>query len=220
MSLLTASFFKRAVQEPRQVISEDWSVRSSIIARDVNLFCWKRSVRYEIYRYLKELIDRDLKSIRFYTNTTGLEQRISEVRSVWDEETNENSDAFWKDVTMLVDDFLRFSEDGAGTVHLKQVKDNACTKFHVDGYSLRLFTTYFGKGTEWLAEKAVNRRGLGKTNEVIVKDNRFIQRMNPFDVGILKGEIPYQRNKTKGIIHRSPEIENDGERRIILRIDL
>lgn len=129
-------------------------------------------------------------------------------------------DLFWEDVTILIQDFLAFSENSSATVYLKVIDNNACTKFHTDGYSLRLFTTYHGRGTEWLPEKAVNRSALGETNDQIVKDPSKIQRMETCEVGILKGEIPNAPNRTRGIVHRSPEIVQTGEKRIILRIDI
>ena len=105
-------------------------------------------------------------------------------------------------------------------MHLKMISDDACTKFHTDGYSLRLFTTYHGKGTEWLPEKAVNRTFLGQSNDLIVKDASRIQQMDAFEVGILKGEIPGKASSVKGIVHRSPKIAHTGEKRIILRVDI
>ena len=95
----------------------------------------------------------------------------------------------------------------SGTIHLKVIDDNACSKFHTDQYKLRLFTTYYGKGTEWLPEKATNREALGKTNELIVKDATKIQELTTYDVGVLKGTIPGIINSSKGIVHRSPQIE-------------
>ncbi len=83
-----------------------------------------------------------------------------------------------------------------------------------------LFTTYLGRGTEWLPEKAVNRSALGKTNELIVKDPSLIQRMNAFDVGILKGELPKRMQRVKGVVHRSPQISEAGEKRVVLRVDI
>ena len=117
-------------------------------------------------------------------------------------------------------DFLVFSQAKRGGVYLKVVDDNACTKFHVDGYKLRLFTTYVGQGTEWLPEQATNRKGLGKSNNKIVKDASQVRQMNPFEVGILKGELPNGKSSTFGIVHRSPEIVSSEGKRVILRVDI
>ncbi|MEM8893030.1 MAG: DUF1826 domain-containing protein, partial [Bacteroidota bacterium] len=127
--------------------------------------------------------------------------------------------ALIEDVYKLASDFLSYSDYGRGRLHLRVVNNDGCTKFHTDNYTLRLFTTYVGKGTEWLPESAVNRTGLGKGNEHVVKNQTMIERMRPFEVGLLKGEIK-NRSITKGIVHRSPKISHTGEKRIILRIDI
>ena len=90
----------------------------------------------------------------------------------------------------------------------------------MDWYHLRLFTTYHGKGTEWIPEEAVDRSALGQTNKEIVKDQSKVQQLETFDVGILKGAHSESKRPIKGIVHRSPEIEREGEKRVILRIDL
>lgn len=78
-----------------------------------------------------------------------------------------------------------------------------------------------GIGTEWLPEAATNRQRLGTTNEQIVKDYSKVRRMDTFEVGILKGEPRNQTNRTiGGIVHRSPEIKQSGQKRIILRVDV
>ena len=148
-------------------------------------------------------------------------KKLNASNARWSGEDSRPGNAFWEDVYRLTFDFLSsFSPDHSGTVHLKKVDSNECSKYHTDGYSLRLFTTYYGSGTEWLPEKAVHRAGLGKSNEKILKDPSQIQRMDPFEVGILKGELPNKMNRTPGIVHRSPEIELHAEKRIILRVDL
>ena len=205
---------------PKQLVSESWEDRRHILERDMNLFCWRRPVNESINNYLEKLLENDLPTIRFHTQIDNLEEQIKKVKVNWGFETNEASELFWMDVLQLSKDFLTFSKDRSGIVHLKVISDDACRKFHIDGYSLRLFSTYYGKGTEWLPEKAVNRSGLGKTNKLIVKDSSLIQRMNAFDVGILKGELPSMTKRVKGIVHRSPQINEVGEKRIILRIDI
>ena len=44
--------------------------------------------------------------------------------------------------------------------------------------------------------------------------------MKPFEVGILKGEIPRRQRNVKGVVHRSPEIAQNEEKRITLRVDI
>ena len=219
MNLFAAFPFLR-IKPPKQVISDSWQERFSILKTDVNLFCWSRPTHPLVLDYLKTLQKRELVPIRFNSHLNEIAQNVEEARKVWDPQGSEASGLFWEDVSNLIRDFLSFSQEKTGTVHLKLVDNDACTKFHVDGYSLRLLTTYYGRGTEWLPEKAVNRSALGTSNDSIVKNPSRIECMNTFDVAILKGEIPGRFSPVKGIVHRSPEIAHLKEKRIILRVDI
>ncbi|MBV6644046.1 MAG: DUF1826 domain-containing protein [Cyclobacteriaceae bacterium] len=221
MKLLTSiPFVKPKPKIPRQVISTSWLDRWEILKDDVNLFCWKRVFEPSILAYLKDLLGHNPKSIRLSVNQANIPNQIERVSAHWDQYSTVDGQPFWKDISYIVSDFLDFSDSGIGTMHLRIIEDNACTKFHTDGYPLRLFTTYTGKGTEWLPEKAVNRTALGTANEEIVKDQSQIHQMVAGEVGILKGELPKRRKSIKGIVHRSPEISQTSEKRIILRVDL
>lgn len=221
MNLLSAlPYVTKRLRNPRQVVSDDWSDMKVIRNTDTNLFCWKRPENSVVTDYLGQLIKKKLEPISFFASQEDLKESISEFRTIWDQKGSPDGDLFWEDIYLLSNDFLSLSETKSGTIVLKVISNDACTKFHTDGYSLRLFTTYFGRGTEWLPEKATNRRGLGKSNELIVKDVSQVQQMDTFEVGILKGELPNMPNPTYGIVHRSPEISKLGEKRIILRVDI
>jgi Protein of unknown function (DUF1826) len=102
---------------------------------------------------------------------------------------------------------------------LKTVVNDACRKFHIDGYDLRLLCSYAVPGTEWTYNDNVNRKHLGLgENEQIIKDWSYINQLKSYDVAILKGELPNQRTG-KGVVHRSPEIEQQQKKRLVLRID-
>jgi len=220
MNLLAGIPFINKAKAPRQVISTNWSDRKAILEEDVNLFCWKRPVNQDITTYLQKILETKKKQISFFTMIDQVEQELIQHRSSWDAKFDSAGDAFWQDIIQLSKDYLTFSDTASGTITLKVIEDDACTKFHMDGYSFRLFTTYIGAGTEWLPEKATNRKGLGKQNELIVKDPSQVQQMDTFEVGILKGEVPNEVPSVKGIVHRSPEISQSGEKRIILRVDI
>ncbi|MCG8306510.1 MAG: DUF1826 domain-containing protein [Cytophagales bacterium] len=222
MSLFTSiPFLKNRRRIPRQIISDSWADRDKILNNDVNLFCWKRPVNPEIQDFLAQLIDHQPAPISFRASVQNLRQQIDHTKQPWYLETfGDGFHAFWADIELLAGDFIAFSQTGQGTVHLKMVTDDACAKFHIDAYKLRLFTTYNGKGTEWIPEIVTNRRSLGRTNDLIVKDPSQIQRMESFEVGILKGEPHGGNMNVKGIVHRSPEISSTGANRIILRIDI
>ncbi|MEM6525245.1 MAG: DUF1826 domain-containing protein [Bacteroidota bacterium] len=221
MSILdTIPFIKVKPKAPRQLISEDWTEHSQVLQSDVNMFCWQRPLDLKITHYLKNFLPSDLSAIRSSIDKENLHAQIKEARSLWDNDENSEGDLFWQDVENIVADFLEFSDHGTGVLHLRMVTNNACTKFHTDGYRLRLFSTYHGPGTEWLPEDAINRDALGTNNECIIVDPDKIRQMRAGHVAIFKGERPGRRNSVRGIVHRSPTIANTLEKRIILRVDI
>lgn len=125
-----------------------------------------------------------------------------------------------EDIEQLIYQFGITCDVNRVTVHLKTIVNDACSKFHVDGYRLRLLCSYAGPGTEWTFNHNVDRKYLGfGENDQIIKDWSHINQLNSYDVAILKGELPHQRTG-KGIVHRSPAIEHEGARRLVLRIDI
>jgi len=205
---------------PRQLISPNWRDREEVLADDVNLFCWKRERPDNMISYLDRLIQGDLIPMSLTFTDVNLADKLSKTRVLWDPDHEPLADLFWIDVHQIAQDFLQLTAHKQATLHLRVVADNACAKFHTDGYDLRLFTTYYGLGTEWLPEKAVNRAALGSSNKKIVKNKDQTQQVATGHVAILKGELPNKREAVRGIVHRSPEIQQKGEKRIILRIDI
>ncbi|MEL6557047.1 MAG: DUF1826 domain-containing protein [Bacteroidota bacterium] len=223
MKMLSAfRIFKQESLDVQQVISSDWAERRSVLNNNVNLFCWERPINPSITAYLQNIIHKNPDYLELKVCQDDLTVKLNKVQHTWDEVATIDGTDFWEDVRKVVHDFLEFSDDKSGTVHLKLVDDNSCTKFHTDRYTLRLFTTYIGNGTEWLPEDAVNRSGLGTTNEKIVKKPHKIKQLGTGDIGILKGELQIRsKNRFRyGIVHRSPEIEEQGAKRIILRVDI
>ena len=189
----------------KQVLSPLWSDRDQILNENVNLYCWERTLAPAVHEYVSNILSSDAKPIQLSLSKADMSHQLENVKINWDQHSTSNSQAFWEDITGLVSDFLDFSDTQRGTMHLKIIDNNACAKFHTDGYPLRLLTTYIGQGTEWLPEDSVNRSSLGTSNDQIVKNTTKIQRMKQGDVGILKGELPgNKKKKFRGIVHRSP----------------
>ncbi|MEO1513916.1 MAG: DUF1826 domain-containing protein [Bacteroidota bacterium] len=103
---------------------------------------------------------------------------------------------------------------------LATINTNMCRKFHTDINDVRLLCTYSGPGTMWLTDDNINRKALSSRNddECIAIDESRIQQANTGSVVLLKGAI-YPQEETKAIVHRSPTIEESGEKRLLLRID-
>jgi hypothetical protein len=124
------------------------------------------------------------------------------------------------DILYLIDLFKEITNADNFRILLSTVNTNMCRKFHTDMNDLRLLCTYSGPGTLWLNDDNVNREALDShyDNECIVLDESKIRQAATGAVVILKGAI-YPGEATNAIVHRSPSIEESGERRLLLRID-
>ena len=125
-----------------------------------------------------------------------------------------------KDIKKLVDLFYNVTKTSSFSLLLATVNTNMCKRFHTDMNDLRMLCTYKGPGTLWLTEDNVNREAfyLMKGEGIVVQDETSIQQVKTGAVAILKGAI-YPSEGTKAIVHRSPTIEENGETRLLLRID-
>lgn len=129
-------------------------------------------------------------------------------------------DLLKSDLISLLHLFKDITKANSYKVLLATVNTNMCRKFHTDINDLRMLCTYSGPGTLWLEDDNVNRKALDTCgdNECIVLDETKIHQAKTGSVVILKGAI-YPIEGTKAIVHRSPTIEETGERRLLLRID-
>lgn len=91
------------------------------------------------------------------------------------------------------------------------VRDDRCRRFHHDYVQLRLVTTYAGPGTEWAAERDVDREAMSRewccvddANRAIVAPER-VRHASLGDVLILKG-AHHRTSAGKGAVHRSPPL--------------
>ncbi len=128
--------------------------------------------------------------------------------------------ALLEDIRKLLDLFNNVTKASSYRLLLATVNTNMCRRFHTDINDLRMLCTYRGQGTLWLTEDNINRSALdsSKDNEYIVINENKIQQVSTGSVALLKGAI-YPKEGTRAIVHRSPTIEESGEKRLLLRID-
>lgn len=106
---------------------------------------------------------------------------------------------------------------------LSVVSSDQCRKLHTDNVDLRALCTYVGAGTLLLPEPAVDRGALGdardasEANREICRDEDQLVRARSGDIVFMKGRR--WRGGARGAIHRSPTIEADGGRRLVLKVD-
>lgn len=120
------------------------------------------------------------------------------------------------DILGLLELFKQVSKTSSFRLLLATINTNMCRKFHTDINNLRMLCTYVGPGTLWLPEEAINHRALRAKRSDFILDKNLIQQVDTGDALILKGAL---YPESKAIIHRSPTIEETGEKRLLLRID-
>ena len=129
--------------------------------------------------------------------------------------------------TPLIDDMATIAEAIAFLfdtqtvgIRVRLLNSAMCPRFHCDNLPARMVTTYFGPGSEWLPEHAINRDGLGAPHPNrpdIATDASAIQRLSPGDIALLKG-TGWKGCEARGLVHRSPALEH-GSKRLLMSID-
>lgn len=105
-------------------------------------------------------------------------------------------------------------------IRVRLLNSAMCPRFHCDNLPARMVTTYFGPGSEWLPEHAINREGLGAPHinrPDIPTDASAIKRLSPGDIALLKGS-GWEGCEERGLVHRSPALEH-GSKRFLMSID-
>ena len=180
--------------------------------KDINIAIYNREIGFlsnEISLLLNKQID---------LRASGT---MDSILSIMKKELGSINSAFiLKDIEYLLSIFSQITRAQSFRLLLASVNTNMCRKFHTDINEIRLLCTYSGPGTLWLTEDNINRKALDACgdNECIVLDESKIQQAKTGSVVVLKGAI-YPQDGTKAIVHRSPTIEETGEKRLLLRID-
>jgi Protein of unknown function (DUF1826) len=188
--------------------------------REINLAIHQRKPDVQLQCAVKTLVKSSFTKLELLIDTaTDFPLHIRQQLALRTSLQDQQLESLANDIATYTLLFSQVCESNRVKLYLKTVTDDSCRKFHIDGYAYRLFCSYVGPGTEWTYNDNVNRKflGLGE-NEQIIKNLERIERLETFDVAILKGELPTQRSG-KGIVHRSPAIEYKQEKRLILRID-
>ncbi len=189
-----------------------------IISPDVNFTHFKRNPDEDIVLFARLLMEYQFKGIKEAVTKENVKSVITERLDNTQLHVSGKS-LLAEDIARIAVCFMNIIKEDVVQLYLKVVDNDACAKFHTDRYDLRLLCTYIGKGTEWIEEPYVNRKMLMHgENHHIIKDSTKVQSMQPFEVGILKGEAS-KKNKNIGIVHRSPPISESGEKRLLLRLD-
>ena len=187
-------------------------VLENIHQEDINITIYNRDINI-LENEINNLIVND---INFNLNG-NIDSILNELKKLG----LSNYPKLLKDINNLLVLFKSASGSKKFQLLLATINKDMCKKFHMDNNHLRMLCTYMGPGTLWLKEDNINREALNayKTNKHIVINENNIEQTNTGAVTILKGAT-YSKEETNAIVHRSPSIEKNGEKRLLLRIDM
>jgi len=188
-------------------------VLKNIHQNDINIAIYHRDVSV-LEKEIDSLLTRDIQ----LDSCGNIDTILNEVSKVIEQEEYQ---LILQDIRNLLELFKETTNAKRFRLLLATINSNMCRKFHMDVNDLRMLCTYSGPGTLWLTEDNVDRKALEayRDNQSIVIDDNHIQQVETGSVLMLKGTI-YPKEGTKGAVHRSPTIEESGERRLLLRIDI
>lgn len=195
------------------------TILTDIYREDVNIAIWQRKLPLNIAQSVTRLLQsnaacqvamsvapRDVSSSLLDCLGSAINSDLSEY------------------IAELVDMFCCLFELEKAGLRLAGLDRAMCPRFHVDRVPCRLVTTFQGAGTDWIPHTAVNRANLGARNLDkngnqcgVLRDGARIERLNPGDVALLKGEL-WQGNENAGLVHRSPSVSM-GQARLLLTLD-
>lgn len=201
-----------------KTVSKNWVIGNcstmlqQIHQNDINIAIYNREIDF----LSKEIAQ--LSATKIELRASG---NIENILSLIKEELlNQNALLLLKDIEQQLLLFSQLTETKNFRLLLATVNTNMCRRFHTDVNDLRMLCTYSGPGTLWLAEDNVNRKALETRgdNECIVLNENKVQQAPTGAIVILKGAI-YPKEGTAAVVHRSPTIEETGQKRLLLRID-
>ncbi|MCC4274022.1 DUF1826 domain-containing protein [Marinomonas communis] len=219
MSVIEETF--GAQLSPTAAFSEELSGLAGIYQDDVNLMVWQRNLDSETKQSVSAVLQtgRSLSLNQIVTPenvSQSLERGLPQV---------EGRDALIRDIALLVDAYCCLFDLETAGLRLTQVDRAMCPRFHVDQVPCRLITTFAGPATQWLEESSLNRSKLGRgsngqpdSSSGLIQANANIQQITVGDLALLKGER-WEGNEGRGIVHRSPGVEQ-GQQRLLLTLDM
>ena len=164
-------------------------------------------------KFFKKLSERPLKVI----GIVGKKTSVEEILALLEDEISEDlksSDFYMQWVIDMAGVCNIFCETLAtNTVGFCLATQRACQRYHIDHVPLRLLVTYYGKGTEWVPDSAVDRLAYdsGMPNDKILTSNKARKFLNAWDIAIFRGG-------PDGLLHRTPDAALNTPS-ILLRLD-
>jgi len=200
--------------------ADDPAILTDIYRDDINIAIWRRSLSPELQLSVQDLL-KSQSSLQL-VHTLTPENAFATLKKI--PGLSEDQGLLAEDIAELLNMFCCLFDLKSAGLRLTALNRAMCPRFHVDRIPCRLITTYQGVGTEWLPHSMVNReklgagnRGLSDEESGLFQRKMDIQRVNPGDVALLKGEL-WEGNEGAGLVHRSPSVLTD-DHRLLLTLD-
>ncbi len=201
------------VQDDNAAIGSDIGILHDIHVKTKNLAVYQRGIES-----LKKGLDQVIKlPVEFLDS--GTVEEITFSLSSYFAKVLPGQLSLREDLLSLLELFEQVTRAPSFRLKLAKVSTNMCSRFHADNNQLRMLCTYYGPGTLWLPNHAVDRKAYltGKGNQNILLDESLVKQVYTGDVVILKGAL---YPGATPILHRSPNIQENCEERILLSIDV
>ena len=150
--------------------------------------------------FFKKLSERPLNVI----GIVGKKTSVEEILALLEDEISEDlksSDFYMQWIIDMAGICNIFCETLAtSTIGFCLATQRACQRYHIDNVPLRLLVTYYGRGTEWVPDSAVDRLAYdsGMPNDKILTNNNARKFLNAWDIAIFRGG-------PDGLLHRTPD---------------
>lgn len=213
-SAAVQSLTKRAVQ------SRDAEVLADVYQEDVNIATWRRTTSPALVKAAQQLISTD----HLFAISTPVtpENAFDSIFGALG--SHNEARLISNDIVEIVSMYCCLFELDEVGLRLTTLDRAMCPKFHVDRVPCRLVTTYTGIATEWISHELVDRTKLGvgsqgkpDSESGLYRSDSDIQQLTAGDVALLKGES-WPGNEGAGLVHRSPQLANQGKR-LLLTLD-
>ena len=194
-------------------------VLEKIFSSSTSVVVWERPESEVIQHYFSDNFEALGAGLRNVFNMETLEEALGEALP-----DGEGKSEVVQDIFLLADMLTCLFGCQEVGLRLTPLNKAMCPKFHVDNIPVRLVTTYLGDGTHWLPTEIVNRsklgrgaKGLADDKSGLYPDETYIQKMNAFEVALLKGKA-WEGHEDMAAVHRSCPVEKD-QKRVLLTLD-
>ena len=175
---------------------------------DTELVIWERSLPTGLREWIEQTEIISLPDLRILVRPSELLGALDPLLDECGLKAGNMRNGLVADINDLVIEFSNITRSDYVDVRLECVSHDACWKFHRDSVEIRLLTTYWGPGTEWVrrvqAEQAMQTQKGFKGP---------IEQLKNGDVAIFKG---CGNSLNRGVVHRSPPISDTGLTRLLL----